>query len=112
MSKDRLPKSKEVVRLDEVERLNLVLADALARLAHERTERLKIERLAWLGKLDPEGRIVALEKAILEAGSEVSVAETRHLEWTDRVKARLGLQTEFNFDSETGVVTTEIPSGQ
>jgi hypothetical protein len=28
------------------------------------------------------------------------------------VRERTGIQTEFTFDSETGVITTEISSGQ
>lgn len=112
VSKARLPKPKTVVKLDDVERLNLVVATLEAEKAHERAERLKLERLVVLSKVDPAGRVRALEQAIAECGDKVAAAETRHTEWTAKVKERLGLTTEFSFDSETGVITTEISSEQ
>lgn len=112
VAKERLPKLRPVVRLEDVERLSLVVASLEAEKAHERAERLKIERLVLLSQIDPAGRVVALEKAIVECGVDIGKAETRHSEWTRKVKDRLGLQGEFTFDSETGVITTEISSGQ
>ena len=111
VSKDRLPQPKPVVMLEDVERLNLTVAHLEAELAHETAERRKLERLVLLAQIDPTGRVLAMEKSITECGQRVTSAETRHNEWTGRVKTRLGLNNEFTFDSETGVVT-EIPSGQ
>lgn len=111
VAKNAIPKPVPVKMLEDAERLNLTVAHLEAELAHEKAERLKLERLVLLAQIDPTGRIVAMEKTISECGQRVSLAETRHNEWTERVKQRLGIQNEFNFDSETGVVT-EIPSGQ
>lgn len=107
-----IPKPKEVVSLLEDEHRNLLSAALEGEAATERAERLKLERLVLLARIDPEGRVLALEKAVVACGERLSKAETRHLEWTRRAKTRLALESEFSFDSETGVVTTEISSGQ
>ena len=107
-----LPKPKEVVRLLEDEHRNLLSAALEGEASNERAARLRLERLVLLARIDPENRVLALEKAVAECGERLSKAETRHLEWTRRVKTRLALDSEFSFDSETGVVTTEISSGQ
>ena len=100
-----LPKPKEVVRLLEDEHRLLLQAALDAEVANERAERLRLERLVLLARLDPEGRILALEKAVVACGERLSKAETRHNETMARVRSRTGLQTEFTFDSETGVIS-------
>lgn len=107
-----LPKPKEVVRLLEDEHRNLLTAALEGEASNERAARLRLERLVLLARIDPENRVLAFEKAVAECADRLSKAETRHIEWTNRVKARLALNSEFSFDSETGVVTTEISSGQ
>jgi hypothetical protein len=57
----------------------------------------------------PEGRVLALEKALVACGERLSKAETRHGKWIARVRERTGIQKEFTFDSETGVIS-EISS--
>ena len=109
VSKDRLPKPKEVVRLLEDEHRNLLAAALEGEAATERAERLKLERLVLLARLDPEGRVLALEKAVVACGDRLAKAETRHTEWMARVRERTGIQTEFTFDSDTGVIS-EISS--
>ena len=104
-----LPKPKEVVRLLEDEHRLLLHAALDAEVANERAERLKLERLVLLARLDPEGRILALEKAVVACGERLSKAETRHGKWIARVRERTGIQKEFTFDSETGVIS-EISS--
>ena len=107
--KSKLPKPKEVVRLLEDEHRLLLQAALEAEAAGERADRLKMERLLVLSKLDPEGRVLALEKALVACGERLSKAETRHDKWIARVRERTGVQKEFTFDSETGVIS-EIPS--
>jgi hypothetical protein len=109
VSKDKLPKPREVVRLSEEEHRHLLAASLEGEAANERAERLKLERLVLLARLDPEGRVLALEKAVVACGERLSKAETRHDEWLRRVRERTGLQAEFTFDSETGVIS-EISS--
>ena len=104
-----LPKPKEQVRLLEDEHRLLLQAALDAEVANERADRLKMERLLVLSKIDPEGRVLALEKALVACGERLSKAETRHNETMARVRVRTGLQTEFTFDSETGVIS-EISS--
>jgi hypothetical protein len=111
-SLSELPKPKETVRLLEDEHRHLLSAALEGEVANERAARLKLERLVLLARIDPEGRVLAFEKAITECADRLSKAETRHTEWTNRAKARLALDSEFSFDSETGVVTAEISSGQ
>jgi hypothetical protein len=111
-SLSELPKPKEVVHLLEDEHRHLLSAALEGEAANERAARLKLERLILLARIDPEGRVLAFEKAVAECVDRLSKAETRHTEWTRRVKTRLALDSEFSFDSETGVVTTEISSGQ
>ena len=115
ISKDKLPKPPvvpPVVKLLEDEHRHLLSAALEGEAANERAARLKLERLILLSRIDPENRVLAFEKAIAECADRLSKAETRHTEWTSRVKIRLALDNEFSFDSETGVVTTEISSGQ
>ena len=100
-----LPKPKEQVRLLEDEHRLLLQAALDAEVANERAERLKLERLVLLARLDPEGRVLGLEKAVVACGERLSKAETRHNETMARVRSRTGLQTEFTFDSETGVIS-------
>ena len=100
-----LPKPKEQVRLLEDEHRLLLQAALEAEAAGERADRLKMERLLVLSKIDPEGRVLALEKALVACGERLSKAETRHNETMSRVRSRTGLQTEFTFDSETGVIS-------
>ena len=109
MTKDKLPKPKEVVKLLEDEHRLLLQAALEAEAANERADRLKMERLLLLSKIDPDGRVLALEKALVACGERLSKAETRHNETMARVRSRTGLQTEFTFDSDTGVIS-EIPS--
>lgn len=109
VSKDKLPKPKEVVKLLEDEHRLLLHAALEAEAVNERADRLKLERLFLLSKIDPEGRVLALEKALVACGERLSKAETRHSETMARVRARTGLQTEFTFDSDTGVIS-EISS--
>ena len=109
VSKSKLPKPKEVVKLLEDEHRHLLSAALEGEAANERVERLKLERLVLLARLDPEGRVLALEKAVVACGERLSKAETRHNEWMDRVRKRTGIQKEFTFDSETGVIS-EISS--
>jgi len=111
-SKDRLPKpatKPPTVKLLEDEHRLLLQASLEAEAANERADRLKMERLLVLSKIDPEGRVLALEKALVACGERLGKAETRHNETMTRVRARTGLQTEFTFDSETGVIS-EISS--
>lgn len=108
-SKDKLPKPKPVVKLLEDEHRLLLQAALEAEAAGERADRLKMERLLVLSKIDPEGRVLTLEKALVACGERLSKAETRHNETMARVRSRTGLQTEFTFDSETGVIS-EISS--
>lgn len=105
VSKDKLPKPKEQVRLLEDEHRLLLQAALEAEAANERADRLKMERLLVLSKIDPEGRVLALEKALVACGERLSKAETRHNETMARVRSRTGIQTEFTFDSETGVIS-------
>ncbi len=107
--KSKLPKPKEVVRLLEDEHRLLLQAALEAEAAGERADRLKMERLLVLSKIDPDGRVLALEKALVACGERLSKAETRHNDTMVRVRSRTGLQTEFTFDSETGVIS-EISS--
>jgi hypothetical protein len=109
VSKDKLPKPPVVTRLVEAEHRNLWAAALEGEAATERAERLKMERLLVLSKIDPEGRVLALEKALIACGERLSKAETRHGEWLARVRERTGIQKEFTFDSETGVIS-EISS--
>ena len=107
--KSKLPKPREVVKLLEEEHRNLLSAALEGEAATERAERLKLERVLVLSKLDPEGRVLALEKALVACGERLSKAETRHGKWIARVRERTGIQKEFTFDSETGVIS-EISS--
>jgi hypothetical protein len=107
-----LPQPKPVVKLLDDEHRQLVTAALEGEASNERAARLRLERLVLLARIDPENRVLALEKAVVECGERLSKAETRHNEWTSRVRERTGIQTEFTFDSETGVITTEISSGQ
>lgn len=109
INKSKLPKSKERVTLLEDEHRLLLQAALEAEAANERAERLKLERLFVLSKIDPEGRVLALEKALVTCGERLGKAETRHNETMARVRQRTGIQTEFTFDSETGVIS-EISS--
>lgn len=109
MPKSKLPKPREVVKLLEEEHRNLLSAALEGEAATERAERLKLERVLVLSKLDPEGRVLALEKALVACGERLSKAETRHGKWIARVRERTGIQKEFTFDSETGVIS-EISS--
>jgi hypothetical protein len=107
-----LPQPKPAVKLLEDEHRQLVTAALEGEASNERAARLRLERLVLLARIDPENRVLALEKAVAECGERLLKAETRHNEWMDRVRERTGIQTEFTFDSETGVITTEISSGQ
>jgi hypothetical protein len=107
-----LPKPKPVVKLLEDEHRQLVTAALEGEASNERAARLRLERLVLLARIDPENRVLAIEKAVAECAERLSKAETRHTEWMARVRERTGIQTEFTFDSETGVITTEISSGQ
>ena len=109
ISKDKLPKPKPVVKLLEDEHRLLLQAALEAEAAGERADRLKMERLFVLSKIDPEGRVLAFEKALVACGERLSKAETRHNETMTRVRLRTGIQKEFTFDSETGVIS-EISS--
>lgn len=97
------------MKLLEDEHRLLLQAALEAEAAGERADRLKMERLLVLSKIDPEGRVLTLEKALVACGERLSKAETRHNETMARVRSRTGLQTEFTFDSETGVIS-EISS--
>lgn len=112
VSLDDLPKPPPVVKLLEDEHRQLLTAALEGEASNERAARLKLERLVLLARIDPENRVLAIEKAIVECGERLSAAETRHTEWMRRVRDRTGIQDEFTFDSETGVITTEISSGQ
>jgi hypothetical protein len=107
-----LPQPKPVVKLLDDEHRQLVTAALEGEASNERAARLRLERLVLLARIDPENRILAIEKAVAECAERLSKAETRHTEWMARVRERTGIQTEFTFDSETGVITTEISSGQ
>jgi hypothetical protein len=107
-----LPQPKLVVKLLDDEHRQLVTAALEGEASNERAARLRLERLVLLARIDPENRILALEKAVAECAERLSKAETRHTEWMAHVRKRTGIQTEFTFDSETGVITTEISSGQ
>lgn len=109
VSKDKLPKPKESVRLLEEEHRLLLQAALEGEVANERADRLRVERLFLLSKIDPEGRVLALEKALVACGERLSKAETRHNETMTRVRERTGIQADFTFDSETGVIS-EISS--
>ena len=112
ISKDKLPKPPvvpPVVRLLEDEHRHLLSAALEGEAANERSARLKLERLILLSRIDPENRVLAFEKAVAECTERLSKAETRHVEWMTRVRERTGIQTEFTFDSDTGVIS-EIPS--
>lgn len=104
-----IPKPKEVVSLLEDEHRNLLSAALEGEASNERAARLRLERLVLLARIDPENRVLALEKAVAECGERLSKAETRHTEWMARVRERTGIQTEFTFDSDTGVIS-EISS--
>ena len=112
VSKEDLPQPKPIVKLLEDEHRQLLSAALEGEASNERAARLRLERLVLLARIDPENRILAIEKAVAECAERLSKAETRHNEWTARVRERVGIQTEFTFDSETGVITTEISSGQ
>jgi hypothetical protein len=73
-----LPQAKPVVKLLEDEHRLLLQAALDAEVANERAERLKLERLVLLARLDPEGRVLGLEKAVVACGERLSKAETRH----------------------------------
>ena len=105
VSKDKLPKPKERVRLLEDEHRLLLQAALEAEAAGERADRLKMERLLVLSKIDSEGRVIALEKALVACGERLLRAETRHNETMTRVRVRTGIYNEFTFDSETGVIS-------
>ena len=112
ISKDKLPKPPvvpEVVRLLEDEHRHLLSAALEGEASNERAARLRLERLVLLARIDPENHVLAFEKAIAECGERLSKAETRHTEWMARVRERTGIQTEFTFDSESGVIS-EISS--
>jgi hypothetical protein len=112
ISKDKLPKPPvvpPVVRLLEDEHRHLLSAALEGEAANERAARLKLERLILLSRIDPENRVLAFEKAVAECVDRLSKAETRHTEWMARVRERTGIQTEFTFDSESGVIS-EISS--
>ena len=112
ISKDKLPKPPvvpPVVRLLEDEHRHLLSAALEGEAANERAARLKLERLILLSRIDPENRVLAFEKAVAECVDRLSKAETRHIEWMARVRERTGIQTEFTFDSESGVIS-EISS--
>lgn len=112
VTKDQLPKPPvvpEVVKLLEDEHRHLLSAALEAEAANERADRLKLERLFLLSKIDPEGRVLALEKALVECGKRLETVETRHGEWVTRVRERTGIRNEFTFDSDTGVIS-EISS--
>jgi hypothetical protein len=104
-----LPQPKPVVKLLDDEHRQLVTAALKGEASNERAARLRLERLVLLARIDPENRVLALEKAVAECGERLSKAETRHNEWMGRVRERTGIQTEFTFDSETGVIS-EISS--
>ena len=112
VTKDQLPKPPvvpPVVRLLEDEHRHLLSAALEGEAANERSARLKLERLILLSRIDPENRVLAFEKAVAECVDRLSKAETRHIEWMARVRERTGIQTEFTFDSESGVIS-EISS--
>jgi hypothetical protein len=112
ISKDKLPKPPvvpPVVRLLEDEHRHLLSAALEGEAANERAARLKLERLILLSRIDPENRVLAFEKAVAECVDRLSKAETRHTKWMARVRERTGIQTEFTFDSESGVIS-EISS--
>jgi len=112
VTKDQLPKPPvvpAVVRLLEDEHRHLLSAALEGEAANERAARLKLERLILLSRIDPENRVLAFEKAVAECVDRLSKAETRHTEWMARVRERTGIQTEFTFDSESGVIS-EISS--
>ena len=112
VTKDQLPKPPvvpAVVRLLEDEHRHLLSAALEGEAANERAARLKLERLILLSRIDPENRVLAFEKAVAECVDRLSKAETRHIEWMARVRERTGIQTEFTFDSESGVIS-EISS--
>jgi len=104
-----LPQPKPVVKLLEDEHRQLLTATLEGEASNERAARLRLERLVLLARIDPESRVLAIEKAVAECGDRLSKAETRHNEWMARVRERTGIQTEFTFDSETGVIS-EISS--
>jgi hypothetical protein len=112
VTKDQLPKPPvvpPVVRLLEDEHRHLLSAALEGEAANERAARLKLERLILLSRIDPENRVLAFEKAVAECVDRLSKAETRHTEWMARVRERTGIQIEFTFDSESGVIS-EISS--
>jgi hypothetical protein len=104
-----LPQPKPVVKLLEDEHRQLLTATLEGEASNEKAARLRLERLVLLARIDPENRILAIEKAVAECAERLSKAETRHTEWMARVRERTGIQTEFTFDSETGVIS-EISS--
>lgn len=112
ISKDKLPKPPvvpPVMKLLEDEHRLLLQAALDGEAANERSARLKLERLIFLARIDPENSVLAFEKAVAECAERLLKAETRHSETMTRIRERTGIQTEFTFDSESGVIS-EISS--
>lgn len=91
--------------LSQEELMQLRLYEAEAKLAKSEGRLRAMERAIFLSKVDPEGRLTALDGAAIELARQESRATGRYNEVFSRAGARLGIDLGlYSFDDETGVL--------
>lgn len=99
----------EPLVLSMEERWALTVPSIVGERAEVQIELASLRRELLLVKLDPEGKVRALEQQMKTAADELEQQQKAHAIALAQVQQRLGIEA-FTFDPDTGVVTVEVVS--
>ena len=98
---------KDLPKLTQEEILKIRLINAQARLAAQDALLADVERVQYLAKIDPQGKLAALAHRVILGREQETEARKEYSEVLRRAGARLGLDlgAGCTIDPETGAVT-------
>lgn len=99
------PVKSGVLALTDREMRLLEKAQFLGELSAAKYQLAQNARKELLAKIDPEGKLVALEKDMQRFVSEVQTAKQKYIAAVANIEARAGIKLqEYSWDEQTGIL--------
>lgn len=91
--------------LSDMERLELRALEAEAKLVQFESRALMTQRLEYLLKIDPDGKLAAMDRDIQSLNQQLQQKKQEYASTLKKVERRLGINmVEYSFDDETGLL--------
>lgn len=102
----------EALKATPAEIWALERADLQRRAAEAEKQAAILERALVLQVIDPKGKIRSLESIAAASDKLLAEAKASHEATIESIRARLGVTSAFDIDSDSGVITVEVTSTQ